>query len=190
MMALIYSRIDIAFDGLQNWSFPGTLVLLALILIVVLIAFGNAGSQQQAVPRPRLPSLSALPVDSWSLANKPSLDAVTPTFHDPRTRRSGRNLRRALRREGNPVPVVVSDMSPSATPCEGLVLDRSRGGLLLSVPRATAAGTLLTIRAAHAPDDLAWIPIQVRHCRPQEDRWLLGCKFMCELPWSVLLLFG
>jgi hypothetical protein len=32
--------------------------------------------------------------------------------------------------------------------------------------------------------------VEVRHCRHKGDRWLAGCKFGQELPWSVLLLFG
>jgi hypothetical protein len=71
-----------------------------------------------------------------------------------------------------------------------LVLDRSRGGLLLGVSHARRAGDLFWVRAVNAPAEMDWVPMQVRHCRERDGRWLWGCKFMRELPWCELLLFG
>jgi PilZ domain-containing protein len=192
MVALVLARVEVEFDGLQNWNFPGTFVLLALLAAVAIIALANAASQKNLLQKVRVPQLSALPTDAEAVANgmAAASRAAKPTFHDPRTRKSGRDKRKWLRRDGSSVPILVTDVATAGPPLEGLVLDRSRGGLLIVLPQAARVGSLLNIRAAHAPDDLARIPIQVRHCRPKGDGWLVGCKFLSELPWGVLLLFG
>src|SRR5437867_9531818 len=53
-----------------------------------------------------------------------------------------------------PVPVKVTDADATAPPYEGLVLDRSTGGLCLSVPETVEPGTILSVLPAHAPDEL------------------------------------
>jgi hypothetical protein len=192
MVALVIARVEVEFDGLQSWNFPGTLVLLAFLAAIAFIALSNATSSKSTLKKVRVPTLSALPTDAEALANglAPTGPAAKPTFHDPRSRKSGRDKRKWLRREGSSIPILVADLAPAAVPIDGQVLDRSRGGLLIALPRAAKVGSVLTIRAAHAPDDMAGIPIQVRHCRPNGDGWLVGCKFLSELPWGVLLLFG
>jgi hypothetical protein len=101
----------------------------------------------------------------------------------------GRERRTSVRRKGNPVGVVV--LAGEAAKAEpGLVINRSKGGLCLSLPGPVAAGTILQVRACQAPEDIPWIRVLVRHCVAKGDRWNLGCQFTEELPWSVLLLFG
>jgi len=101
----------------------------------------------------------------------------------------GRERRTSARRKGNPVGVVV--LAGEAAKAEpGLVINRSKGGLCLSVPSPVALGTILQLRACQAPEDIPWIRVLVRHCAAKGDRWNLGCQFMEELPWRVLLLFG
>jgi hypothetical protein len=100
-----------------------------------------------------------------------------------------RERRTSVRRKGNPVGVVV--LAGEAAYAEpGLVLNRSKGGLCLSVSGSVAVGTTLRIRACQAPEDSPWIQVVVRHCVAKGQRWQLGCQFMEELPWNVLLLFG
>jgi hypothetical protein len=95
--------------------------------------------------------------------------------------------REGLRRQGVPVPVRV-DAPGSAG---AVVIDRSTGGLCLSLDRAVPAGRVLRVRAENAPADSPWVAVEVRHCRPAEGRrWHLGCRFVERPPWNVLLMFG
>ena len=102
----------------------------------------------------------------------------------------GGDKRRSLRRHGNSVMVLISDALNPGKPLQGLVLDRSRGGLYLSVPHRIDAGCQLTVRTPNFHDHVASVRLLVRHCKQKNQEWRIGCQFMEELPWSVLLLFG
>jgi hypothetical protein len=98
--------------------------------------------------------------------------------------------RRALRRKGQPVPVLVTHFEKPGQEEVGWVMDRSQGGLRLIFTRSLPAGDELSVRAESASDDLPWVAIRVKHCRASGKRWIIGCEFVDPLPWSVLLLFG
>jgi hypothetical protein len=98
--------------------------------------------------------------------------------------------RSALRRQGNPIPIHISDATVTAEPWYGWVLDRSMGGLCLSVDSAVKIGTVLSVRPTHAPDTVPWIQIEVRRCREDGKTWELGCQFLKTPSWGILLLFG
>jgi hypothetical protein len=51
-------------------------------------------------------------------------------------------------------------------------------------------GSRLAVFSVRYCDVATWIEVEVKHCRPRGERWLLGCKFKDCLPWGVLLLFG
>lgn len=110
---------------------------------------------------------------------------------DPFVHGSKMDRRQALRRGGNPVQVLISDADAKAEPINGYVLDRSTGGLCLSVGEPIEEGTILTVRTTNAPVTTPWVKIEVRNCRPiSSSEWEIGCKFDKTPPWSVLLLFG
>jgi hypothetical protein len=98
--------------------------------------------------------------------------------------------RTAVRREGPPVRVLLASPSFRNGVGEGYVLDRSTGGLRIAIADAVAPGSLLQVRAVNAPDNVGFVTILVRSCRPSNDFYELGCEFEATPPWSVLLLFG
>jgi hypothetical protein len=102
----------------------------------------------------------------------------------------GKDKRRSLRRDSNPIAIFVSDALIPGDPVEGLVLNRSRGGLCLSVPQKADVGQLLAVRTADFPQALASVQLRVRHCKQTGEAWRLGCQFVDDLPWSTVLLFG
>lgn len=106
------------------------------------------------------------------------------------TQGTTQDRRRALRRGGNPVAILVTDANTKGSPSPGYVLDRSTGGLCLSVSEEIPAGAVLSVRTANAPQTVPWIQVEVRNCRPVGNEYELGCKFIRTPPWSVLLLFG
>ncbi|MBY0524274.1 MAG: PilZ domain-containing protein [Gemmataceae bacterium] len=59
----------------------------------------------------------------------------------------------------------------------GWILDRSRGGVCLSVKRADIeTGNLLVLRPTSA--ESPGIAVRVKNCRPQDGIVLLGCQFV------------
>src|SRR5437588_11227661 len=60
--------------------------------------------------------------------------------------------RRSMRRGGNPVLVVISDSLQPQHLVQGLVLNRSRGGLSLSMRQKVEVGRLLAVRTPDFPD--------------------------------------
>ncbi|MBX9583232.1 MAG: PilZ domain-containing protein, partial [Gemmataceae bacterium] len=98
--------------------------------------------------------------------------------------------RGSVRRDGPPVRVVVAGGLFRNGAVDGLVVDRSTGGLRLILPAGVAPGTTIRVRAAHAPDTVGYVPLIVRSCRPDNDQFEVGAEFEKTPPWSVLLLFG
>ncbi len=98
--------------------------------------------------------------------------------------------RTAIRREGPPVRVLLASPAFRNGIGEGYVLDRSTGGLRIAIADAVAPGSVLQVRAVNAPDNVGFVTILVRSCRPSNDFYELGCEFEATPPWSVLLLFG
>jgi hypothetical protein len=109
---------------------------------------------------------------------------------DPFEHGSSTEQRRALRRSGNPVEVLVSDAEVTAEPVPGWVLDRSVGGVCLALSDEVAAGTVLSLRPRQAPPGTPWVRAEVRTCKKAQDQFEVGCQFVRTPPWSILLLFG
>lgn len=101
-----------------------------------------------------------------------------------------RERRASLRRAGNPIPVLITDAKAEADPIPGWVLDRSTGGLCMSVEVEVEAGTVLSVRTKNAPESIPWWQIEVKNCRKNGREYELGCQWVRTPPWSVLLLFG
>ncbi|HLJ92303.1 MAG TPA: PilZ domain-containing protein [Gemmataceae bacterium] len=120
---------------------------------------------------------------------KPQPSALLAALAPRPQQAKGRDRRTSVRRKGNPVGIVL--LAGDGTNAEpGLVLNRSKGGLCVTLSSPVAVGTTVQIRACQAPEDAPWVSIVVRHCVSKGKQWQLGCQFVEELPWSVLLLFG
>ncbi len=103
---------------------------------------------------------------------------------------SASERRASLRRRGRSVRVLIAEENSGEEPTEGYVVDRSTGGLSVSLPREVSVGRLVIVRAGEGPQTLPSIQAQVRSCRPQGDSWELGLAFVKTPPWGVLLHFG
>lgn len=108
----------------------------------------------------------------------------------PAEERSYSDRRGAVRRDGPPVGVMVSSQTFRGRVESGFVLDRSTGGLRLSLRVAVATGIALQVKAEHAPETTPWVTVVVRNCRHAGQHYELGCEFDKTPPWNVLLLFG
>jgi hypothetical protein len=173
-----------AWQGLIFLLLLGGVLFFLCYLVVGQNPVASANSRAQRLG-PKLDSL------------KPSTNTESPPEREPqvgfkRGQHGGapKCKRGALRRGGNPVPVLVSDLVEPEEAIQGLVLNRSRGGLCLSVPQPIEVGRLLAVRTPDFPEGLDPVQIRVRHCSQKGDTCHLGCQFMQTHPWSVLLIFG
>jgi hypothetical protein len=197
------------------WAAPlAALSVSALLGFIVVFQRVRAGLQ--AVPpvpaRPVQRTLQPNPIPSVDTPSKlrsapssgrtslpspsaaPSLGPVLASA-GPRSRgrsslfqRSERRL--ALRRGSDPFPVQLSDENAKAPSFTAHILDRSRTGLCIAVRQPIPTETILSVRSEAYADMAVWVKIRVRHCRQRDNQWLLGCSFVSEQPWSVLLMFG
>jgi hypothetical protein len=101
-----------------------------------------------------------------------------------------RERRASARRKGNPVEVLVRGPEETAAALVGRVVDRSQGGLRISLSQSFPVGTLLTVRPSSSPAQVPWIQIQVKHHLKRDGQWELGCAFTQPPSAGVVLLFG
>ena len=110
--------------------------------------------------------------------------------HDPFTEGSTSEKRKSFRRQGNPTEVYVAFPDRKEKPFQGWVLDRSMGGLCLTVRNEMKPGTPLAVLPVNAPNMTPWVDIEVRSCKDLPDGYELGCQFLKTPNWSILLMFG
>jgi hypothetical protein len=122
--------------------------------------------------------------------NRAKQVAAVSEERDPFVHGGSSERRSALRRGGNPVAILISDAETRAKPSPGWVIDRSTGGLCLSVSEPVVEGTILSVRTSNAPETIPWVQLEVKNCRLVGREYELGCQFVRTPPWSVLLLFG
>lgn len=121
----------------------------------------------------------------------PLSDLTDPLSESPITPAGAASGRRALpRRRGNPIPVLIGDPRQPSTAVRGWVLDRSPDGLSLLTDEAVPVGTRLQVRPVHDLPVLKWFTVEVRHCHPERNVWILGCHFDRALSWDDLRLFS
>lgn len=109
---------------------------------------------------------------------------------DPFVSGSASEKREVFRRKGNPVKVLVRGEGFWDDPIGALVVDRSSGGMALLVPIEVTSGALVQVRPERAPETTQWAEVEIRSARPEQGEWLLGCKFVESIPWSLMLQFG
>jgi hypothetical protein len=188
------------------WSLPlaGSGCLAAVLFWVVFRASARKRRPAfQAIHLTPLPSLAESPIEDLSpiavsASKYQHRDALgggavsletTPLPQQAVRNRMGER-RSSLRRGDNPIAVKVSDAKAELEPYPGWVVDRSRNGLSLLVPKASEVGSIISVCSTLYPDFAPWVQVKVRRCLPKDNQWLIGCQFTRSLPWNVLLLFG
>jgi hypothetical protein len=181
--ASLLAEVSLEFEG---WN-TGGLVALLLVGLAGYVFHTQMNAADRRRAKPRDPALIVLaPVEEA----KPNTRKRT-LFHAPlavpAADQGGK--RKDKRRTGNPVDVRLTDAA-GKQPYEAVVIDRSRGGLCILSDRSARVGQILKVRAIHAPENVDWLPIEVRHCKQRDGKYRFGCAFKEKPPWSVVLLFG
>jgi hypothetical protein len=170
----------LAFDFSQDatWIAVGVGVLLTLFVLVVGYLLIDRGRSAKLIPR------------SVAVSVPTDVERATEPQYDPFVDGSALEQRTALRRNGNPILVQISDADAKAEPTAGWVIDRSTSGLCLLVEQEVPMGTILCVKASHAPKGTVWVQLEVKNTRPKGRNWELGCQFLRPPPWGIMLLFG
>jgi len=117
--------------------------------------------------------------------------AVAPTTkRDPFVHGSTSERRTSLRRKGTQVEVGLRDVDGRSELGTGWVIDRSMGGICLAVNDEFDAGHTLHVRPLKGSQTVPWTTVEVRSCRRKDGRWELGCQFVRQPTWNVMMLFG
>lgn len=96
----------------------------------------------------------------------------------------------AALRSGNPVSVSVFPADDDAEPSPGWVIARSATELRLLADEAMDVGTVLRVRPTKAPIAFSGVSVEVMHCRPERNQWVLDCQMTRKLSGAFLQLFG
>ena len=100
----------------------------------------------------------------------------------------GADRRTARRRAGNPIAIMIADVSAAVEQMPGWVTDRSQHGLGLRTDDEEAVGAILRIRPNKSTE---WTRVVVKHCRHDErGTWVVGCQFVETVPSKQLRMFG
>jgi hypothetical protein len=158
--------LNLSLSHWEVWAVP--LVGLTSAGLTLLVCRTFLRPSNQGLPKPK--------------ACKPQLD---PFDYGSATER-----RSSLRRSGKMIKVLISDAEATATPVKGWVMDRSMGGLGLSVQKPVPENTILSVRTVDAPENTPWVQVKVKRCTADEERWEIGCQYVRTPSWSILLLFG
>lgn len=98
--------------------------------------------------------------------------------------------RRASPRRKKLLRILVTNAMSTEEPFPGWIVDRSIGGLCLSVDHEIEQGTILRVRRPNAPANVPWVDIRVQSIRRQDDTFDLGCEFLRTPTWEILIQFG
>lgn len=109
---------------------------------------------------------------------------------DPFVQSTARERRSGVRRCGSPVGVRVAEAWEREGREEGVICDRSTGGLGLELEREVPVETVLKIRSTSAPVTTPWVEVEVRSCCRQNGKFRIGCQFKRTPSWDVMLSFG
>jgi len=157
---------------------PGALFLMNNPGTALVLGLAAAGlGAFLALYRGRLARLAWLP-------RRAALPSGPLTYGSASERRAG------FRRRGGRVKVHLADAGAAKDLGSGWVIDRSSGGLCLTVSRRLEAGAVLCVRPAHAPGHTPWVQVEVKSCRERSGVWEVGCRFVRRPSLNVMLHFG
>jgi hypothetical protein len=98
--------------------------------------------------------------------------------------------RRSWPRRKKMLQVLVQDAGQENPPLPAWIVNRSLGGLCLSIDQPIEVGTILRVRQPSAPADIPWVEVQVMRLQAKENTWELGCQFTRALTWDLIMQFG
>jgi hypothetical protein len=111
---------------------------------------------------------------------------------DPFSQGSTSERRKAPRRRGNPVAVLLADEDAEGEPIEGYVVDRSIGGLGVELEDSVTVelGMVIAVRPRRDVGCPSWTRVVVRNYEKLGSNRRLGCQFTRPPDSQTMLHFG
>jgi hypothetical protein len=160
------------------WPTGTAVIVGAIVTLVVLYVGSRMHRRRRTVPLAR----------GWTQPWPGPVAA--PPATDPFVQGSDRERRSAPRRQGNPVPLLITPAGSEGEPLRGLILDRSLGGVRLSLDQEVREGAVLRLRPGDGFGEAPWVEARVVHSLRVNGHWEAGCQFLRTPSWNVMLLFG
>jgi hypothetical protein len=142
---------------------------------------------------------AGLPPEEATEEELSQLLARLPAVPDPRAlelpedrefeSRGGAERRAGRRRWGHPTEVHLRSLL-WADNLNGLIVNRSTGGLGIFADKEVPHGTPMHVRAVEAPAYVPAVLVEVRHSLKVGKGAFLGCEFSAEVPWNIRVWFG
>lgn len=98
--------------------------------------------------------------------------------------------RQTPRGRGVPSRILILDEKGPKEPFSGWVINRSIGGLCVSVVQPIEEGALLKVRPAKDNMDDVWYEVLVKYCRSTDTGWEMGCEFQGRGGSNTMLKFS
>jgi CheY-like chemotaxis protein len=97
-------------------------------------------------------------------------------------------LRTSLRHGEKQFKVFVVYAGSSAPMREGWLQDYSSGGVGVLLPEAVTVGSVLRMLRANSPGEASGAEVLVRHCRPRDNGWFVGGRFLDDARSATFLI--
>lgn len=101
-----------------------------------------------------------------------------------------RDRRTAARRDGRPVPVQIMEEDEVTEIGVGHMMDRSHTGICFVTHFPIVSGKKVNIRPHQTGGKHAYLLVEVKHCHHVGAVWEVGCKFVKQPPWSLMMDLG
>jgi hypothetical protein len=95
-----------------------------------------------------------------------------------------------FRRGGHSTDIAVSHTEHLSELLRGVIVDRSAGGVSLTLPAPLEVGAVVSIRPNPSSRLSTWVQAEVCYCRRRRNEWHIGLRFIQTPPLSVLWMFG
>ncbi|MGF1582192.1 MAG: PilZ domain-containing protein [Gemmataceae bacterium] len=89
-----------------------------------------------------------------------------------------------------PMEVLLVRLESHEIVATGQVLDWSLGGLGLLLNEEVPIGFHFQLQPTISQAESPWVRVEIRYCRPRDDRWRVGCQFVEASSWEVMQMFG
>lgn len=113
----------------------------------------------------------------WLLARRQPEPEAQPDPLNPYVSLASPKRRQTPRGRGAPSRILILDKTKTAEPFSGWVINRSIGGLCVSLVQPIEEGAKLNVRPAKEIMDDVWYEVVVKYCRATDSGWEMGCEF-------------
>ena len=126
----------------------------------------------------------------WLLGRRQPQEVKSNDPMNPYQAMSTPKRRQTPRGRGAPTRILILDKNGPAEPFSGYVINRSIGGLCVSLVQPLEEGSVVSVRPAKELIDDTWYEVVVKYCRATDTGWEMGCEFHGRASSNTMLKFS